>query len=82
MQGLSECQRGWNRRKLGGCHVVNPGCVVACHHTHTLPASHISKHIPKHLVEKGSVRYSVFGVVNVEGQRGIVGWPKAVLSAV
>ena len=35
-----------------------------------------SKHIPNHLIEQGSVRCSVFGVVEVEGQRGIVGWPK------
>ena len=33
----------------------NPGSVVVCHHIHTLPASHISKHIPKHFVEQGSV---------------------------
>ena len=46
------CQRGWNRRKLGGCHADNPASsLVSCYHTHTLPVSHIWKHIPKHLVE-------------------------------
>ena len=40
-----------------------------------------SKHIPNHLIEQGSVRCSVFGVVEVQGQRGIVGLSLLVLQS-
>ena len=78
------CQRGWNSKKFGSCHVVNPGCVVAFHHTHTLPTSQIFKYIPKHLVEQGSVLrlHSVVGVIEVWVWCWVVCWPKAVIAAV
>ena len=84
-QTLIKCQAyqwGWNSRKLHGCHVVNPGSVVLWHHTHTLPALHISKNMPKNLVQQGRMLDRVVGVVYIQGQCRVVGWLEAVLVAV
>ena len=51
----------------------------------TLPVSHISKYIPTHLVEQGSVVQRLWGRRSRGATRvrcGIVGWPKAVLAVV
>ena len=61
---------GSNCRKLCSCHALNAcSCdVVTCHHAHTLPALHFSKHI--HLIEFGNVlgRVRVFWVAEVQLQ--------------